>query len=95
MMPIISVLALHIAWKSDFVVYVLALVQADPAAYAGLLPSFIVLGGEGVLPSKSHTSAKTMQQDGFVLLCCKMCKREKINVKTHTHAHTQTVKKNS
>lgn len=45
MMPIISVLALHIAWKSDFVVYVLASVQADPAACAGLLPSFIVLGG--------------------------------------------------
>lgn len=50
-------------------------------------------GGRCVLTSKLHTSAKTLQQDQFIL-CAAKCVREKI-CETHTHTQTQTVKKNS
>lgn len=76
MMPIISVLALHIAWKSDFVVYVLALVQADPAAYAGLLPSFIVLGGK-VRYRLNHTPQQKQCSRTGLFCCAAKCARER------------------
>lgn len=76
MMPINSVLALRIAWKSDFVVYVLVLVQADPAVYAGLLPSFIVLGGK-VCYRLNHTPQQKHCSRTSLFCCAAKCARER------------------